>query len=495
MSDDRDLLERAIRRFPAEPGVVERVMRRRDRRRRNQRIASGVLAAIVAVAAIGTLFAAFHADRRTRPAEQRITPTNVRDMQLSWVGKVAGGAATPVVSGSTVYVSGFDGTLYAFPTSCAGPPCSPTWTARIGGFPDTPAVADGVVYVATGGKTSGALSAYSTTCGTGGAVCRPLWTGSISGGIPSNDLGPVVANGVVYIGSGSRFRPHMISAFSTTCASDACSPIWTASFPIAPTSWVVVGDRLFVGTATGDLGSENFSGPRRGVLYAFPTDCSKRCEPVWTWRSFGRIWDLAGEGNDLYVGTDAGFTGDGPGLYRIQADCATKASCSPVWQADTTCCTRVTVSGDLVVAHDEKTAVYAFPTECGDHRGATCAPTWTSIVANPLYFGTPVISDGLVWFGSGADGTVSALPVDCSNYCLPLWTANAGDSVVGVAVSDGRVFAASDGLYVFAPAPPRHAGGSSNGSAGLFYGALLMVGLAWLGVRSVRRSRSRASSM
>ena len=48
--DERDVLERALRGFVPEPGMTERVFRRRERKRRNQRIRAGVLGAAVAVA-------------------------------------------------------------------------------------------------------------------------------------------------------------------------------------------------------------------------------------------------------------------------------------------------------------------------------------------------------------------------------------------------------------------------------------------------------------
>ena len=496
MNEYRDLLERALRQFPPEPGVVERVMRRRDRRRRNQRIAAGALALIIATTAIGGLVSAFRKVHESRPASGTITPQNVHDLELSWTAKIRGHLATPVVSGSTVFAAGHDaavgGTLYAFPTDCQTPPCAPLWTAHIKGFGDTPTVAGDIVYLASGTRTAGRMYAFPTTCGTSGAACRPLWTSPIGSPISSNDLGPVVNAGVVYIGTGATVDsplPRMY-AFPADCQIDrgTCLPLWTGATPLSPTSWVVAGQRLFVGTASGSLRSESFAGPRRGVLYAYPLGCVSTCRPTQEWRSLGRIWDLAAAGDYVYVGTDAGFTNAGPGLVQIQADCTSAVACAPRWHASTTCCTRVVVSGDLVFAHDERTAVYAFPTQCGDH-GATCQPAWTSIVANPLYFGTPVVSNGLVFIGSGADGTVSALPVTCSQDCLPLWTAPAGDDVVGLAVANGEVFAASNGLYVFAPRVSRTAGADSNRSSAVFYGILAAIGIGYLGVSAARRRR------
>jgi hypothetical protein len=495
MIEDRDLLDRALRQFPSEPGVVERVMRHRDRKRRNQRIAATVVAVAVFVAAMGGLISVFSRHRRAQPASGQISVSNVATLKLAWVGKVAGKLGTPVVSDSTVFVSGSDhassrGTLYAFPTDCPTSSCTASWTAEIAGTPDTPAVADGVVYVAGGGRSSGSLYAFSTTCGSGGAVCRPLWTAPIGGAISSNDLGPLVDAGLgnVYIGSSDR----RIYVFPVGCRDDGgiCTPSWSTRVRLTPTSWVVSVDRLFVGTASGDLGTEMFSGLRRGILYAFAcSSTSPACRAVHAWSHLGRIWDLTAANGFVYVGTDAGFTSAGPGLYQIQADCG-EPTCDPRWHASTTCCTRVTVSGNMVFAHDEKTALYAFPTECGDH-GSTCEPTWKSIVVNPLYFGTPVVSNGLVFIGSGSDGTVSALPVDCVADCMPLWTRFAGDAVKGVAVADGKLFAASNGLYVFTPRL-QGAGRSDNGhrSAAVFYAVLLLAALGFVLTRRALRSRA-----
>ena len=52
MIDDRDLFERAIRRFPPPEQSFERLLSRRGRRQRNQRIAAGVVGVAIAVAAI-----------------------------------------------------------------------------------------------------------------------------------------------------------------------------------------------------------------------------------------------------------------------------------------------------------------------------------------------------------------------------------------------------------------------------------------------------------
>jgi hypothetical protein len=66
MIDERDLLERALRRFEPEPGLTDRVFRRRDRKRRNQRIAAGVVGFAIFLAAIA-LVAISPIDRSVTP--------------------------------------------------------------------------------------------------------------------------------------------------------------------------------------------------------------------------------------------------------------------------------------------------------------------------------------------------------------------------------------------------------------------------------------------
>jgi hypothetical protein len=65
MIDERDLLEQALRRFEPEPGLTDRIYRRRDRKRRNQRIAAGVVGIAVFVAAIWIVTSGLSLDRST----------------------------------------------------------------------------------------------------------------------------------------------------------------------------------------------------------------------------------------------------------------------------------------------------------------------------------------------------------------------------------------------------------------------------------------------
>jgi len=68
MIDERDLLERALHRFEPQPGLTDRVYRRRERKRRNQRIGAGALAIILALVSFVALTRAFRSAER--PADE-----------------------------------------------------------------------------------------------------------------------------------------------------------------------------------------------------------------------------------------------------------------------------------------------------------------------------------------------------------------------------------------------------------------------------------------
>lgn len=59
MIDEQDLLERALRRFEPQPGLVDRVYRRRDRKQRNRRIAAAVVGISVTLLTLASLVRAF----------------------------------------------------------------------------------------------------------------------------------------------------------------------------------------------------------------------------------------------------------------------------------------------------------------------------------------------------------------------------------------------------------------------------------------------------
>ena len=71
---DQESVERAAERFKAPDGALERLIRRRDRKRRNQRIAAGVVGIAAFVAAVWIVTSVASLDRTQQPAIQP-TPT------------------------------------------------------------------------------------------------------------------------------------------------------------------------------------------------------------------------------------------------------------------------------------------------------------------------------------------------------------------------------------------------------------------------------------
>ena len=69
MSDPRSLLERESRRFIQQDGAFERLARRRDRKRRNQRIRAGLVGIVVFVAAVWIVTSVGSLDRTQTPAD------------------------------------------------------------------------------------------------------------------------------------------------------------------------------------------------------------------------------------------------------------------------------------------------------------------------------------------------------------------------------------------------------------------------------------------
>jgi hypothetical protein len=66
--DERDVFEKSFRRYEPEGGSFERLVRRRDRKRRNQRIAAGVVGIALFVPAIWMVAAGGAFDRTQTPA-------------------------------------------------------------------------------------------------------------------------------------------------------------------------------------------------------------------------------------------------------------------------------------------------------------------------------------------------------------------------------------------------------------------------------------------
>lgn len=83
MIDERGLLERALQRFEPQPGLADRVYRRRDRKRRNQRIAAGVVGVAVFVVAVWALGTRMGRETTAPATPPTVTPGDAKALEVA----------------------------------------------------------------------------------------------------------------------------------------------------------------------------------------------------------------------------------------------------------------------------------------------------------------------------------------------------------------------------------------------------------------------------
>ena len=163
--------------------------------------------------------------------------------------------ATPSVANGVVYAGGIDGKLYALKASNG----AYLWTAVTGGpIRSAAAVANGVVYVES---EDGNLYAFNAG-GCGNNTCSPIWKASTgpltipppSAFDPDFLSSPMVANGVVYVGSGDS----KLYAFDTVTGNQLF--VFQTGGPIR-SSPVVVNGAVYIGSYDGKLYAFHLTGP------------------------------------------------------------------------------------------------------------------------------------------------------------------------------------------------------------------------------------------
>jgi outer membrane protein assembly factor BamB len=176
---------------------------------------------------------------------------------------VTGGMITtqaPAVASGIVYIGSFDKKLYAFDaagnTKCSGAPktCAPLWTATTIGVPSSAAVAHGVVYVFVE-LPAEVLYAFdgsgTRNCSGVPKACSPLWTATPAGS-GGGFRPPAVANGVVYVSADQHLLGFDASG-SVNCSGSptVCAPVWTT--PRDGLGPVVANGMVYLGGSDGNL--------------------------------------------------------------------------------------------------------------------------------------------------------------------------------------------------------------------------------------------------
>jgi outer membrane protein assembly factor BamB len=489
--DVKRVLEDESDRFHLEPGAHDRLSRRRDCKRRNDRIAAGVLAFIVLLAAAGSFFVADRA--RNLPAQGgRIDPSNVSTLRPAWSADLDGvvsfmGASgdripyPPTVAGDSVYVGTvmhwpptlspgpgpvyphFDGTLYSFPTSCSSTVgrCAPTWKASVdGGVAYPPTVSDGRVFVTT---TGGKLYGFPAGCARPCSVRSPgAWAADVGTGFYAS---PVVVDGMVYGIDASNGTLYAFRA-DQVCKR-TCEPAWTASLgggigrdlegnldckrglwscvSVAP---AVADDVVFATSAAGlgerlqafDAGSGNLLW--RGTPFAVYGGAEQFREYPQ------RFLTPAIAGDVVFVAQ--------PSVEAYATDCGrTGATCRPLWTGSGSGDIQVAASGGMAItASGEDGGLSAYPTTCIVGTGVLCTPAWRQ-TGGETWTNPIVIGEGSLLYGSFDDDEVRTVSLSCQpddgygGYCDATWTADVpqpgapviSGGVVYVGSGQGRVFA------------------------------------------------------
>jgi outer membrane protein assembly factor BamB len=285
-----------------------------------------------------------------------------------------------------------------------------TWQAQLGDIVtfSSPVVADGVVYI---GSSDGRLWAYPAG-GCGASLCNtPLWRSSDLAQIIDT---PTVANGLVYVGSQTSFDSNdgKLDVFHADgCGKAECPPIWqglAGPESILMSSPTVAGGLVYVGS----FGH---------TLFAFDANgCgAKKCKPVWIGKTGGSIEStpVVGDGV-LYVGSDDGR------LYAFDAAGCGMRKCPPLWRGD--------LGGDASPVFESSPAlangmvyigsqhdVAAFTASgCG---ASTCEPVWHAPNAGEFYGGSPAVTSTRVYIGLENGIAVFDANGCGAAACDPLW--------------------------------------------------------------------------
>jgi hypothetical protein len=517
---------------------MDRLLDRRDRRRRNRRIVSAVVALALAIAALGGLLETFRGASEHQPASKQnsITPETVSDLRTAWVGVTPhtvgsdrGIALPPVAEGNRVYVDSKGFFVYAFSTTCAsgGDPCEPQWisdapdqrsgtasTAGIGGRLVWPAVAEnGQLYQSS---IDQAVFAYPASCGSQGAACRPLWAGDFKG-VPSS---PVISDDVVYVFSGGTVYAfpaacgsegavcpplwtgvtpqqgtHQLAhvavaggnvyvtagrsvyAFSTTCDRSRCAPIWHAESPGSggvQPSVPIPGDGAFFVAAASASGSR---------LSAYPTSCTGSCHPLWTWFQAGSQLSSDPVFADGMIYVTEGSSWGEMSVLAFRAACRTDGGvCTPEWKGPGV--GEPVLADGLVFVNGGGApgTTLAYGARCGT-GGSTCTPAH----AYQGGAGQPVLAGGVLYVGNGH--SVLAYDPGCAETsCRPIWSRTINGVVrSGPVVTDDAVYVGTSEGEVIAFRLTGGSGGVSTSAAAV--AALLLVVALGLGAAVVRRRR------
>ena len=351
--------------------------------------------------------------------------------------------SSPAIVDGTAFIGSLDHKLYAFDAAgkkeCGGTPitCAPLWTATTDApLYSSPVVADGIVYVVS---TAGTLSAYdahgTTNCSGRPARCMPLW--STNPAPAETNVSAAVANGFVFV----TYADGRVYTFdtdgSTNCVGTpkTCHALWTGAVEGDPTSPVVANGVLYVGTFAADS-PRVYAFDARGDESCTGTRLPKTCQPLWTAPTTGQLLSMvAVAGNVVYAADDHGnaYAFDARGTRSCSGSTVV---CTPLWtgtfagQGDFSAL--AVANGVLYVSAeigpdapsgDDRGAVFAF--DAAGRMGcsgvpAACNPIVVLPTDRYVNGGSPAVANGHVYVGD-TGGTLYAFalgmtPRECDRH-------------------------------------------------------------------------------
>jgi outer membrane protein assembly factor BamB len=276
---------------------------------------------------------------------------------------------------------------------------------------------------------------------------------------------PLIANGVLYVDTGTLYAFDATGAADCSAAPVACTPLWTAPTAYFDGMTIANGD-VYVTDAEGvqafdAAGSKNCSGT------------PKVCAPLWatsTHTSTGPAF-TPGAGSPVFANGVLYVPGYGDGLplstggaYVAAFAAAGSKGCSgavcvPMWtttgvpaSTGNTGSPTIGANGVLYIADQ---TLFAFDAAGSADCAGTpkvCSPLWTAATANSPTYGAPAVANGTVYVGSwnaklyafDAAGSANCTAGASGKTCTPLWTATTTSSIGGTpAVANGVVYTVS----------------------------------------------------
>jgi outer membrane protein assembly factor BamB len=276
---------------------------------------------------------------------------------------------SPAVIGNAVYIGGYlSGTMYAVNTTSGATIWSRTLCSEIY---SSPVVVGGVLYFGCFDNDT----VYALKAATGAT----LWTAPLGGNIDSS---PAVVNGTVYIGASDDY----IYALDAGTGAVNWQYLTGGAIESSP---AVAGGVVYAGSDDGDLYAIRATGESPGTL-------------LWSAATGGSGFATPAVANGIVF-----YGSSGDVLYAFNAHTG-----ALLWSAPTGgSLSSAAVANGVVYAASNDDTLYAF--------AASNGAILTTAVTGSLFFGSPAISDGVLYINPFEGGNLTAFSLYAGTDARP----------------------------------------------------------------------------